>query len=505
MPMSKKLFWVCFAILLLTSLILHIVSIQGNNYHFTVDQGNDAINVRNLIDHPHFLFRGPETSIRGVYAGPLWYYFIAIAFILSHGNPIGPVYLMIVLNIITAATVILFLRPRIGNEGALLVGLARQSSWYFFETALWAFNPFPLVFLGALMILSLTFFLEGKKNYYYLALIVTLLSFNTDLAGAAVFLIVFLSVGVYALYKKIISFRFLILTAGILPALAVLAVVYDFLNVFSQGLRSHHSGQGLQVFSGTNFTKITIIFSEVASRVVFPRSFHIGIFLFATIAFFYFARFQKNEKTKIIVRLVLFMFFISYLFFSSNKGYRSWHIVFHPTMLLTCVILMLLDFPKHVRILFITIILVANSINFYIRYTRYLQYSNDASMMYNETAVLDWIYTHNDNDGFNVYDYTDTFYDYPYQYLFWWYGRQKYGFMPCEYSNYPLSHKETYIPNYLHYTEPQLGCNRLRFLIIQSDTNGQTNADWIDEFKKETTLVDQTQIGKIRVEKREVK
>jgi hypothetical protein len=126
-------------------------------------------------------------------------------------------------------------------------------------------------------------------------------------------------------------------------------------------------------------------------------------------------------------------------------------------------------------------------------------------MLYNQLSVLDWIYTHNDEDGFNVYTYTNTFYDYPYQYLFWWYGRERYGFMPCEYSNYPKSPKETYIPDFLEYTEPRLGCNRLRFLIVESDTNGQTNKNWIDDFRNDTLLVEEVTIGTVIVEKREVR
>jgi hypothetical protein len=179
--------------------------------------------------------------------------------------------------------------------------------------------------------------------------------------------------------------------------------------------------------------------------------------------------------------------------------------VFLPPMLFLGVMVMLLNFPKYIKFFFITIILISQSMTFYTRFIDHQKYSSDASMMYNQISVLDWIYTLNDHDGFNVYNYTDTFYDYPYQYLFWWYGREKYGFMPCEYSNYPLSHKEMYIPNYLSYSEPQLGCNRLRFLIIQSDTNGQSNAYWINDFQEETRLIDQTMIGAIRVEKREVK
>ncbi len=503
--MKKYLFWTILIAILISSFILHVHAIANNNFHFTVDQGNDAIHIRDLIHHPRIIFRGPETSIRGVYAGPLWYYFIAAGYMFAQGNPVGAVYPVILLNLATTAVLILFLRKRAGEKTTLFIGVAHLSSWYFFETALWSFNPFPLIFLATVLCISLTLFLEqNTKRYYILALFATLLSFNTDLAGAAVFLLFISGISVYALLRKKISIKFFFVVAILPLGLAVLAVLYDFYNVYEMQLLRNVKGSGLHVFSGTDATYIINVFSEMLAKVVFPQNFYIGIFLLSLILFLYFARFGKNKKTQTFIHLVLMLFCVSLVFFSTNKGYRDWHSSFLPPIFFSAILLMILDFPKKSRILFFTLIIGANFFYFVQRYKGHLEYSSDSSMLYNQLSVLDWMYIHNDDDGFNVYNYTNTFYDYPYQYLFFWYGKNKYGFLPCEYANFPKAPKHMYIPNYLEYTEPQLGCNRIRFLIIQDDTNGQSNADWIDDFRNETSLVEKTEIGRIKVEKREV-
>ena len=115
--------------------------------------------------------------------------------------------------------------------------------------------------------------------------------------------------------------------------------------------------------------------------------------------------------------------------------------------------------------------------------------------------VLDWIYSHNEGNGFNLYTYTDSFYDYSYQYLISWYGKEKYGFYPCEYANFPLAHKYLYIPGAEKYNTPQLGCDKFRFLIIDSTTNGNKNKGWINEFRDLTIFVEKTQIGNTTIEK----
>jgi hypothetical protein len=338
---TKCVFWVLLLIILLCSLFLHVYAIGGNNFHFTVDQGNDAVHVRDLLNNPRLIVRGPETSIRGVYVGPLWYYFLAIGYGVTSGNPISGVYLMIFLNLLSSFILATFLKLRIGSSWTLLIIAALQLCWHFFESALWSFNPFPLVFLGLMLLIFLTKTLEGSSKYYVLALVPLLLSFNSDLAGAAVFLLLFLFVGLWSFFHKKISPKFFLLTAGILPGIAVLFVVYYFAKLYFRTEFTGVSGTGQQVFTGTNFLEMVSIFSEVISQTLFPHNFYIGLFLFAGIFYGWIVFKHNDKKTKTFITLSLVVLFVSYLFFASNKGYRSWHIVYLPLITFISTLLMI--------------------------------------------------------------------------------------------------------------------------------------------------------------------
>jgi hypothetical protein len=58
-----------------------------------------------------------------------------------------------------------------------------------------------------------------------------------------------------------------------------------------------------------------------------------------------------------------------------------------------------------------------------------------------------------------------------------------------------------YVPGWEHYVEPKLGCDKFRFLIIESDTNGETNKDWILDFRSKNVFLERVTIGKTVIEK----
>lgn len=322
------------------------------------------------------------------------------------------------------------------------------------------------------------------------------MAFNTNLAGALVFLAFYFLVGVFALVRKILRLKIFILSHSILPLLLLIAIFGKFVT------KSAAVGGGLGVFSGTNFTRIAIEFVKIASFATIPQNVIVGVGLFTILTLGFIKYFsEKNKFTKNFVYLTLSLLFLSYLFFASNKGWKDWHTVYLPPLLFISTILMLLALPRKIGLLILGIIFIFQASIFLQRYKEYLNIKDDPGLLSNQIKAIDWVYENSENQGFKVYNYTDTFYEYPYQYLFWWYGLKKYGYLPEEYSNFPLSHKELYVPGYNYYLEPKRGGDRIKFLIIQSDTNGENNKDWILKFRNFTELVDSTQIGKIKVEK----
>jgi hypothetical protein len=114
---------------------------------------------------------------------------------------------------------------------------------------------------------------------------------------------------------------------------------------------------------------------------------------------------------------------------------------------------------------------------------------------------VDWVYTHAKGKGFAVYHYLPSVYDYPYQYIYPWYGKQTYGYVPCEFASYPGSPK-LIVPGGSHYEQPKRPCTGDVFLIIEPDAHTDVRARWIEGVTAGTRLVEQTMIRTIRIEHR---
>ncbi|MDP2649532.1 MAG: hypothetical protein Q8P10_01675, partial [bacterium] len=118
--MDKKIFWIYFSLILLFGLVIRILPTLDNNFYFTMDQGNDAVHVREIIERRKFPLLGPETGIEGLFAGPLWFYFISIGYLIFGGNPFGSVFMLILLNLGLTAVLMKILAKKISLSFALI-------------------------------------------------------------------------------------------------------------------------------------------------------------------------------------------------------------------------------------------------------------------------------------------------------------------------------------------------------------------------------------------------
>lgn len=498
--MRKKLFWVLFLLILVFGFLLRTIPAQSDNFFFTTDQGYDAVYAREIWHRGQTLFRGPETGIPGIFALPGWFYFISLGYKLFNGHPFGAVFLMILLALGTTTLVMWQIVKHVSPSAALLVGISLQFFWPFYDTSRYAFNPFPLVILSVTQILLLVRFLQGDKKSYLWAAVPIILAFNTEVAGAFALLIFYLAVGVWAVLVGRLSWRIFAVLVFFVSLVFLSQTGRDFLAVAKSS-----SGSGIGTFSGVSFRETFLNFLGIFQNSVVPQSLWLSLGLFTSVIVMFFRTPGKDEFTRHFVTLSLTLTFTSYLFFSTNQGWRDWHTVFLPLLLFTSFILAVLHLrQKTAKIFVLGLVLVSQGSVFWERYVQYLKPLDDRSILANQMTVLDWIYQNREGDGFNAYVYlTDDDHDYPYQYLFWWYGRQKYGFVPCEYQNlpYPITSKHTYVPGSLFYSQPTLGCDKFTFLIIEPDKDG-TQGKWREQVTKNTVLVQETQIGEVKVEKR---
>src|SRR5258708_5599402 len=95
---ADKFFYLITFAILLSSFVFHIFALHNNHFYFTVDEGRDAVYTREIINYHKIITQGPETSVRGIFTLPLWYYFISLGYLVFNGNPYGAIFLIILLN-----------------------------------------------------------------------------------------------------------------------------------------------------------------------------------------------------------------------------------------------------------------------------------------------------------------------------------------------------------------------------------------------------------------------
>ena len=137
-----------------------------------------------------------------------------------------------------------------------------------------------------------------------------------------------------------------------------------------------------------------------------------------------------------------------------------------------------------------------NIVNFFVK--DFGKISLDPSLYKNEVAAIDYVYKYAKGQNFKVYTYLPSVYDYPYQYLFWWYGNKKYGYIPGEYAYSP--NKPPYIPSQDKFAGLKTNFSGLVFLIKEPNRN-YTRFGWEGDFiKYNWETIDRQMVGPIEIE-----
>jgi 4-amino-4-deoxy-L-arabinose transferase-like glycosyltransferase len=151
--------------ILLLALALRLYKI-GGYMTFLGDEGRDVRVVRNILKGD-LAFIGPQTSIGNMYLGPLYYYIMAPALLLSNFNPVGPAILVAILGSISVGLVWWIARDWFnslaGVIAALLMALSPVAIIY--SRSSWNPNPMPLF---ALLSVYGLYKLWQKKDHRWL-------------------------------------------------------------------------------------------------------------------------------------------------------------------------------------------------------------------------------------------------------------------------------------------------------------------------------------------------
>ncbi|MDO8573668.1 MAG: hypothetical protein Q7R77_02860 [Candidatus Daviesbacteria bacterium] len=493
-------------LILLAGAAFRLITSSNGNFLFNMDNARDMVGVRGMVVLHKFRLIGPTTAIEGLSNGPAWYYLLAIPFLISGGDP----YASIIMEIIFWAAGGFFLLKLVKAWSIWLIfpiGAIWVSSNYILLASAYAFNPNPIILLTPLLIYLLVKYLENEKAIYGIsAWFLGGLFFNFEM-NFGIFIPLIILISIIAVKKLFLlkqksfwlGLGFFILT--LLPQ-----IIFDLKHEFlmSRAIMRHLSENVGGNFNFLeSFRSISLSFFDTFLATLMNNRLLTLIILILAIP----ALLKKGKDQVILVSLIFIVVpFLGYLILPVTVN--PWHLGAEMAALLVLIAYLLKElikgnnFKKIIAISLSGTFIIFAFGNIFQSVDNYMNKPNiDPSLLKNEIAAIDYVYRKARGQNFKVYTYLPSIYDYPYQYLFWWYGQKNYGYLPIDYAYAP--NKPEYISNKIAFsaTEDQIKkrTNSGLVFLIKEPNQNYTRFGWEGDFIK-LKSISKEMIGPLEIE-----
>jgi 4-amino-4-deoxy-L-arabinose transferase-like glycosyltransferase len=140
---------------------------------FLGDEGRDALVVKRMIVDHKFRLIGPVTSVGNMYLGPLYYYLMLPAMMISRLSPIGPAAMVALLGILTTALIYFYGREWVGSKASLFAAFLYAISPVVITFSRSSWNPNVMPFFALVSVYGLWRIWQKKQFFWLLILGVT--------------------------------------------------------------------------------------------------------------------------------------------------------------------------------------------------------------------------------------------------------------------------------------------------------------------------------------------
>lgn len=476
MKFSKKIS----IFLLLTALLLGTYfrfKNIGYDLVFNYDSARDMLAIRNIVINHKPTLIGPTTGIEGVFVGPAFYYIMAIPFLLSGGDPLSGAILTAIIGIATIFLGYVFIK-KIFKSAFLSFAAAFLIS---FSPLLISYSRFPLnpnffPFFIILFYLLLYYIGLGKTKYLIPLCFILGLSFSFEMA-TAIFL--FPTVFLFILWNKIkIPLKTLALSAAVLFTTFLPQILFELRHQFLMTNALIRYLTTKESFGGSNTAflkeRIAFFFDNIKTTLIVREQYIpgqstiINLVIIISLLIIIYKSFSKN-KDRLGYRIFFVWIFVSLLglLFYKNSIWGWYMIPLYPAFAVLPAILFK-SLNKFISIVILFVILFANSQMWInpvppdekIRWV----------LLRDQIKAVDFVYKDTAANNFNAYVYVPYVIDYPYQYLWLWYGEKKY-------QKTPSNNQE-----------------KIFYLIAEPDyTQTDRRKDWLKQYESQGTMISKTE------------
>lgn len=444
----KNKHYILLLLIFLLGIALRSQELISGNFLFLLDQGRDLMAVKRIVFDYHLTLIGPYTSLQGVFQGPFWYYLLAIPIFVLNGNPWGTIFLMFLISV--GALCVSYLRTKrlFGKNAAIAALFLFAVSPEAVSAATYSWNPHPMWLLIALYIFVFYEVVSGKLKYHLVLwpLLAFMFHFQTAL-GSVLFIatLFFFLLFKREMFGKYFLLGLLLSAVLFLPQIAF-DVRHDFLMTKSvirlfqgseQGLFVGNENQGYLPLLKTHADSLYYNFQTTFLRDGYLERLPFAMLLLPVFMLLFEKKqslLSKKEHNFVVTMgklvlivsfllLFLYPFPIRYWFLT---GFQAIYIIIFGVLLGA---LWRKKIGKVVVLLIIIVVLFYDGARLAQLYVKPADYGGVAKIKGKIDAV-DYIYNDARGNPFGLLIFTPPVSTDHYDYLVWWHGERKYGYLP---------------------------------------------------------------------------
>lgn len=431
-------------LLLLIFLIALIVRFWWfpKNVYFGYDQARDAIISQEIFKQKDFKIIGPSAGKDGLFHGPFYWYLIGLPYLIANGNPN---YILAFISVLNASGVFLiyfFGKTLFEKKAGLLAAFLYALSFSQTQYALYFANPSPAVLSITLLFLGWALLIFKRKNIAWMFIG---LGYGLSVQFEFFLLYLFFSVPLFLLfYWQEIKERFQLKSLILGLFMLVLSLISFILTEFKFDFRTiktlftifFQSSSGSSGVKLANSTFLGRFSQEMTYGLVrFPQKFETFVPLVFLCFWVIILILDKKNRKKILLLFIWIMTNVLVDFFGSPQLYYVSIGMSAALLLFYSFFLEKLLKNHKTYLIIILLLIISNNIYFIKKYNPkgpiQSLYVQEGMLLENEKMVIDKIYKDAKGVKFTVNALTM-----PYKikttwaYLFNWYGKQKYGYLP---------------------------------------------------------------------------
>ncbi len=416
---------------------LYALQLIQSQVTFGFDQARDAYEAASIWQGHHIKILGPSSDVSGLNHGVLWYYFLAVAYAVSHGDPDGAAAFMLCL-LYMLIPIIGFITYRLSKNYQITLQTVILYSFAPLCVSFthWLSNPTLSLFVTPLVLFGIWHYIQKQKPIVAFLLGI---GFGLLIQSDFAFLMLLCTVPLYMYFFKLkfIKSHFFLFSVGLLIALTsfivsyvkfhtnIFQIILSFL-VTNTGGSFSTSGSLLGLLDG-----IVNIFS--ITYMPFPR-----LLVFCVLLLIVIFHHKKifDGRNKLILYLLIWMSGILFLFIF-NHGSLGANFLYAPFLFsaafLLSLIMNLLITNKVVQyavIILIVIFQIALINNWNTIYYNPLSIQTGITTKF-EKDIINYTYKSAQKKPFVINSITNPLYiNTTWAYLYDFYGYNKYHYLP---------------------------------------------------------------------------